>query len=118
MTDMDAETLCAVADSSASSVRDCLPFRADSMEILDHVWGLQDTLARLVCRASDAPEDVFEVLRRAYPHLLADVADALEVAMQRRLTSIAAVNMSCAAIKNSLLKLECLKQTRLIVASQ
>jgi hypothetical protein len=112
MIDTEAAKLCEMAVRISSSVSDCVPARATRSEVLDRFWGLQDTIARLVGRASDFPREVFETLSQSHPQLLSEVAYTLEDAEQRRMTSLGAVRWSCAAIKNSLLELEILQKNR------
>ena len=83
-----------------------LPLQADSSEVLEHYWGLQDTLARLIQEASEAPLEMSEAFRRSCPNLFADSQAALDVASQRNLTNIAAVRLACKSIYDSLVVLQ------------
>jgi hypothetical protein len=113
----EIECLCQELTVSVSEVRTLFRSSFPVAEILDRFWALQDNLSRLLEAISDYPAETLEVLE-SHPRLLTDVVDVLEfLSKLPDLRQIAAVRESAEAIKNSLLEIQCARQTRAVAAS-
>lgn len=104
----DVSELCVMIELAIKEARDVRRRSFQICDMMESLWFLQDSIARLVEAAHDHRAETFEVIDRRYPTLIKDVFDLLTTS--RDFHKVSGVQASCTAINDSLLLLEYLKE--------
>ena len=93
--------LCKTVEYAAAQVRSTIGDHADTSEILDRFWFLQDALSRLLEAVDNEDGDVTQCRG-----LIRKVVEVLGSPQVRKLSLIPAVKLACETINSCLISLE------------
>jgi hypothetical protein len=112
---MDDAVLRNLASLVLGAATECRNLQSDNFPVsivLERLWLLQDSLARLVDTASDHPEDAAMLLGSLRRDVIQEVSESVIVSRESHSINVAAARQSRTAIQHLLTELQRVSETR------